>query len=126
MKKTEDKEICIGHFAEKELLLDLRNTLISEDDLGFLSKIFKALGDPSRLKIIYILSKSSLCVCDIAQVLDMTQSLVSHHLRSLRNLNLVKFQRQGKQVIYSLDDEHVMRLLKEGLDHTAHIKHHKD
>lgn len=123
MKKIEEKETCIGHFAEEELLVELKESLIPQGELDFLSKIFKALGDPSRLKIIYILSKSQLCVCDIADVLDMTQSLVFHHLRTLRNLNLVKFKKQGKQVIYSLDDEHVMRLLKEGLDHTAHLKH---
>ncbi|MGO1470212.1 MAG: ArsR/SmtB family transcription factor [Tissierella sp.] len=123
MKKTEDKEICIGHFAGEELLSRLDNDLKKEKNLIFLSKIFKALGDSSRLKIVYILSKSPLCVCDIADVLDMTQSLVSHHLRTLRDLKLVKFKREGKQVIYSLDDEHVLELLKEGLDHTAHIEH---
>ena len=121
--KKEDKEVCIGHFAEKELIADLSRDVKGEENLNFLSKIFKALGDPSRLKIVYILSQSPLCVCDIADVLDMTQSLVSHHLRTLRDLKLVKFKRQGKQVIYSLDDEHVLKLVKEGLDHTAHIEH---
>lgn len=120
MKKTEDEK-CIGHFAEQGLLNDISSSLKSEDGLDLLGKIFKAMGDPSRLRILYILSKSPLCVCDIADVLDMTQSLVSHHLRSLRNLKLVKFKRQGKQVIYSLDDDHVLDLIKEGLDHTAHI-----
>ena len=121
--KKEDKEVCIGHFAEDSLLVELSKDVKAEENLNFLSKIFKALGDPSRLKIVYLLSKSPLCVCDIADVLDMTQSLVSHHLRTLRDLKLVKFKRQGKQVIYSLDDEHVLELLKEGLDHTAHIAH---
>lgn len=119
MKK--DKEVCIGHFAEESLLKEISKELKAEDGLDLLGLIFKAMGDSSRLKIIYILSKSPLCVCDIADVLNMTQSLVSHHLRSLRNLNLVKFEKQGKQVIYSLDDEHVLDLLKEGLEHTAHI-----
>ena len=119
MKKQ--TETCIGHFAEEGLLKDIGKELKHEDGLDLLGKIFKAMGDSSRLKIIYILSKSQLCVCDIADVLDMTQSLVSHHLRSLRNLNLVKFERQGKQVIYSLDDDHVLDLLKEGLEHTSHI-----
>lgn len=120
MKKTEDEK-CIGHFAEQSLLDDINLSLKAEDGLDLLGKIFKAMGDPSRLRILYILSKSPLCVCDIADVLDMTQSLVSHHLRSLRNLKLVKFKRQGKQVIYSLDDDHVLDLIKEGLDHTSHI-----
>jgi len=85
-----------------------------------LAEIFKALGDPTRLKIIYVLSKSPLCVCDIASLLDMTQSAISHHLRLLRNLKLVKFKKEGKMVIYSLDDDHVLRLFKEGLEHVLH------
>lgn len=121
MKKTEDKEICIGHFAEEDLLNEIVLSLKTEKGLDFLGSIFKAMGDPSRLKIIYILSKSPLCVCDIADVLGMTQSLVSHHLRTLRNLNLVKFKRCGKQIIYSLDDDHVLDLLNEGLEHTKHL-----
>lgn len=124
MKKTEDKEICIGHFAAEDLLNDISSSLKAEEGLDFLSKIFKTMGDPSRLKILYVLSKSSLCVCDIARILDMTQSLVSHHLRNLRNLKLVKFKRQGRQIIYSLDDDHVLDLLKEGLEHTSHIEKH--
>lgn len=120
MKKTEE-ETCIGHFAEADLLNHISRDVKAENGLDLLGKIFKAMGDPSRLKIIYILSKSPLCVCDIAEVLEMTQSLVSHHLRTLRNLNLVKFKRQGKQIIYSLDDEHVLDLLKEGLEHTSHL-----
>lgn len=121
MKKTEDKEVCIGNFAEENLLNEISQSLECEDGLDLLGKIFKAMGDPSRLKIIYLLSKSPLCVCDIADVLGMTQSLVSHHLRTLRNLKLVKFKRQGKQIIYSLDDDHVLDLLNEGLEHIAHL-----
>ncbi|OLS02285.1 ArsR/SmtB family transcription factor [Tissierella creatinophila] len=121
MEKTKDKEVCIGHFAKKDLLNDISESLKSENGLDLLSKIFKAMGDGSRLKIIYILSKSPLCVCDIAQLLNMDQSLVSHHLRTLRNLNLVKFKRHGKQIVYSLDDKHVLDLLVEGLEHTAHL-----
>lgn len=121
MKSTEDKQVCIGHFAKEDLLNEISQSLKCEEGLDFLCSIFKAMGDPSRLKIIYILSKSPLCVCDIADLLDMTQSLVSHHLRTLRNLNLVKFKRQGKQIIYSLDDDHVLDLLNEGLEHTAHL-----
>ena len=122
MDKNKEGQVCLGHFAEEELLNEISLSLETEKGLELLGNIFKAMGDSSRLKILYILSKSSLCVCDIAQVLDMTQSLVSHHLRTLRNLNLVKFKKQGKQVIYSLDDDHVLDLLKEGLSHAAHIE----
>ncbi len=125
MKKSDDKirekESCIGHFASDELLSKVKKSLEEEKGLDFLIQIFKALGDSSRLKIMYVLSESPLCVCDIAEVLGMTQSLVSHHLKKLRSLKLVKFQRQGKQVIYSLDDDHVLDLMKQGLDHAGHV-----
>src|SRR5690625_3003810 len=117
---TEDRLTCLAHIAEEDLLLEIKKNLEEEKGIDSLSRIFKAMGDPSRLRIIYALSKSPLCVCDIATVLDMTQSSISHHLRVLRNLNLVKFKREGKLVIYSLDDEHVFRIFKEGLEHTKH------
>ena len=120
MEKTEDKIICVGNFAESEVLGSIKVQLDKEKGLDNLARIYKALGDPTRLKVIYILSKSSLCVCDIANLLDMTQSSISHHLRILRDLNLVKFKKEGKLVIYSLDDDHVLRLLEEGIQHTKH------
>lgn len=86
-----------------------------------LSQIFKALGDPTRLKIIELLSYGELCVFDIAETLKMTQSAISHQLRTLRNLRLVKYRKEGKQVIYSLDDEHVLRLFEQGLEHVNHL-----
>ena len=91
-----------------------------EEEILLLSEIFKVLADPTRLKIIYALSKGALCVCDIAQKLNMTQSAISHHLRLLRNLRLVKYRKEGKQVIYSLDDDHVLQLFNQGLDHVKH------
>lgn len=123
MQRTEDKISCSGHFADAKLIDNIQQELIKEGegDIDFLASIYKALGDPTRLRIIYVLSKSSLCVCDIATLLDMTQSAISHHLRILRNLNLVKFKREGKLVIYSLDDEHVERILEEGLKHAKHL-----
>lgn len=120
MKKTEDKIVCSGNFVEEEVLSKIKKELDEENGIHSLAKIYKALGDPSRLKIVYVLSKSPLCVCDIATLLDMTQSSISHHLRILRDLNLVKYKREGKLVIYSLDDDHVLRLLEEGIEHTKH------
>ncbi len=120
MKKTEDKDICVGNFADSEILNSIKEQVDKEKSLDNLARIYKALGDPTRLRIIYVLSKSSLCVCDIANLLDMTQSSISHHLRILRDLNLVRFKKEGKLVIYSLDDDHVLRLLEEGLEHTKH------
>lgn len=106
--------------TEEDSLKTIEKAMLDEEEIKLLSEIFKALADPTRLKIIYVLSKKSLCVCDIAQLLDMTQSAISHHLRLLRNLRLVKFRKEGKMVIYSLDDEHVLQLFKQGLDHVRH------
>lgn len=117
---TKDKPICSSHSIEVEELTRMKIKLEKEKDLDLLSSIFKALGDHTRLRIIYLLTKSPLCVCDIATLLDMTQSSISHHLRVLRDLNLVKFVRKGKLVIYSLDDNHVLELFEQGLDHVSH------
>lgn len=119
-----DKDlICEVSVTSKEKLQEIKDSIYDDETVENLSQIFKAIGDPTRLKIIYVLSKSPLCVCDIAMLLDMSQSSISHHLRTLRNLNLVKFKKDGKLVIYSLDDNHVFRLFEEGLEH---IKHHND
>lgn len=85
-----------------------------------LAQIFKALGDPTRLRMIHLLSRGEKCVHDIAKELKMSQSAISHQLRLLRNLRLVKYRRLGKQAIYSLDDMHVLRLFNEGLEHVNH------
>ena len=119
-KKTKVNETCEVSALDDTVLLNIKNSLLDDDKITRLSETFKALSDPTRLNIIYILSQNSLCVCDIAQVLDMTQSAISHHLRILRNLKLVKFRKEGKMVIYSLDDDHVLQLFKQGLDHVKH------
>lgn len=120
MKDTKDKPISSAHSADVGLLEEIRESLGRENKIEDLSQIFKALGDPTRSSIIYVLSKSPLCVCDISELLNMTQSSISHHLRILRDQKLVKFQRKGKLVIYSLDDDHVFTIFKEGLKHVKH------
>ncbi|NLV88516.1 MAG: winged helix-turn-helix transcriptional regulator [Tissierellia bacterium] len=118
--KTRDKLLCQSHESDENIIKEIRKNLLKEEEIKALSNIFKALSDPTRLKIIYILSKSSLCVCDIADLLDMSQSAISHQLRILRDLKLVKYKRDGKLVIYSLDDDHVLKLFEQGLDHVRH------
>lgn len=86
----EQKETCDVSATDEITLKAIKESLYEEVVVNRLAQIFKALADPTRLKIIYVLSKSSLCVCDIANLLDMTQSAISHHLRLLRNLRLVK------------------------------------
>ena len=85
-----------------------------------LAETFKALSDPSRVRIVSLLAKAELCVCDLAAALDMSQSAVSHQLRTLRDLHLVRWRREGRQIFYALDDEHVTDLFQRGLDHVTH------
>jgi DNA-binding transcriptional ArsR family regulator len=85
-----------------------------------LAETFKALSDPTRVRIVSLLVEDELCVCDLAAALDMSQSAVSHQLRALRDLRLVRWRRQGRQIFYTLDDDHVADLFRRGLDHVAH------
>lgn len=112
--------ICEIIEINKETVDSIKNDILPEDTIISLSEVFKALGDPTRLKIIHALSKKNLCVCDIADILDMSQSAISHQLRVLRGLRLVKFKKEGKQAIYSLDDDHVLHLFNQGIEHISH------
>ena len=102
---------------EKNRIEKIKSSLISEDTIIKLSLTFKVLGEPSRTKILLILADQELCVCDIATILNMSQSAVSQQLRILRNLDLVGYRKQGKQICYSLKDEHINNLCMEGLRH---------
>jgi len=86
-----------------------------------LAETFQALGDTSRIQIVWALSHGELCVGDIAELLHMSQPAVSHHLRTLRNLKLVKVRRDGRTSFYSLDDDHIERLLQEGIEHVEDL-----
>jgi DNA-binding transcriptional ArsR family regulator len=85
-----------------------------------MSELFKALGDPTRIKLIYALAQKELCVHDLTQVLNMGQSAVSHQLRYLRNLRIVKRRKEGKTVFYSLDDNHVEQIFLQTHQHISH------
>lgn len=87
---------------------------------GDVSEIFRVLGDSTRVRILDAVSREELCVCDISAVLRMRPSAVSHHLRTLRNLKLVRHRRDGKKVYYTLGDGHVTALLTQALDHVSH------
>ena len=86
-------------------------------DQSALSELYKMFGDKTRIRILYVLLKHEMCVCDIAQLLNMTQSAISHQLRTLKQAHLVKYRREGKTVFYSLADEHVEMILNMGLEH---------
>ena len=91
--------------------------LPDDETLYDLSELFRVFGDSTRIKILYVLFESELCVCDIARLLNLTQSAVSHQLRILKASNLVRFRREGKTVFYALDDDHVRSVLALGMEH---------
>ena len=95
----------------------LQNAFPDADALYELAELFRVFGDSTRIKILYALFEAELCVCDIAQLLNLTQSAVSHQLRVLKNARLVKPRREGKTVFYSLADDHVRRIIAQGMDH---------
>ncbi|MCH6567978.1 MAG: helix-turn-helix transcriptional regulator [Nitrospinae bacterium] len=95
-------------------------SMIDEATTRGLAEIFRALGDPTRVRILHALAATELCVCDLAAILGMSQSAVSHQLRLLRSLRLVRNRREGRMVYYALDDDHIEKLMAQGLDHVTH------
>lgn len=94
--------------------------LLDDEGAMALAAMFRALSDPTRVRIVSLLAEAELCVCDLAAVLGMEQSAVSHQLRTLRDMHLVRWRREGRQVFYTLDDEHVADLYRRGLEHAVH------
>lgn len=111
------QEACEHTIIDEKSVKAMKKMMLSQDTTDRLSEAFKALGDPTRIKIIYALSKKKLCVCDLSASLGMSQSAVSHQLRILRNLKLVRFEKRGKSVYYSLDDEHILNIFNKCLEH---------
>jgi DNA-binding transcriptional ArsR family regulator len=113
-------DFCDVQCIHEDTVRKVRSAMLGEDTLEALADLFKVFGDNTRLRIIHALSHSEMCVCDLAVVLDMSQSAVSHQLRILKAARLVKNRRDGKVVYYSLDDFHILGLLKTGLEHVSH------
>jgi DNA-binding transcriptional ArsR family regulator len=95
----------------------LKATLLGNTEVGTLADTFKVLGDATRVRILDALSRAELCVCDIARLLGLSESAVSHQLRLLRSWRLVRSRRAGRMVFYALDDQHIVRLFTQGLEH---------
>jgi DNA-binding transcriptional ArsR family regulator len=108
---------CQIRVVHLERVEQARQVSISERELERLSLTYRVLGDLNRLKIVMTLSNVEMCVCDLAAYTRMSESAVSHQLRRLKDLSLVKKRREGQIIYYSLDDEHVAKLLKVGLEH---------
>lgn len=104
--------VCDCNVIHADKVKKAKSEMLSDDILISISDFYKALSDSTRLKIINILCKHELCVCDISAILNMTKSAVSHQLQNLKEMKLIKGRKSGKEVWYSLDDEHVLKVFK--------------
>ncbi|NLJ96651.1 MAG: winged helix-turn-helix transcriptional regulator [Clostridiales bacterium] len=110
---------CDCEVIHEEVVNKVREKMPKEETLYDLAELFKVFGDSTRIRILWALDESEMCVCDIASLLNMTQSAISHQLRVLKQAKLVKNRREGKVIYYSLDDDHVRLICDQGM---AHIK----
>lgn len=117
MDRPSDVEHCGFLFVHQDVVKQVMNEMPSDEVLYDLAELFKVFGDSTRIKILYALFEAELCVCDIAQLLSLTQSAVSHQLRVLKTNKLVTFRKEGKTVFYSLADDHVRSILGQGMEH---------
>lgn len=112
-------EACDVLHLDPSKVARLRRALIDPDVVAGLAETFRALGDPTRVRMLDALSHGELCVCDLAQLIGLSQSATSHQLRSLRQLRIVRSRRAGRMVFYGLDDRHIVSLVRQGLRHVA-------
>lgn len=115
--KFETIERCDCDVIHEEVVNQVKSKMPQEETLYDLAELFKVFGDSTRIKILWALDEAEMCVCDIAALLNMTQSAISHQLRVLKQADLVKSRREGKIVYYSLDDDHVKHIFDQGLLH---------
>ena len=108
---------CDCNIIHKDHIENVKKTMMNEESLLLIADFYKALSDSTRIKIINILQENELCVCDIAVLLNMTKSAVSHQLKCLREMNIVKNKKTGKEVFYTLADEHVKQILSISINH---------
>jgi ArsR family transcriptional regulator len=117
---TENKiefDRCDCSVIHEDVVTKVKNKMPPEENLYDLAELFKVFGDTTRIKILCALTEAEMCVCDIAVLLNMTQSAISHQLRALKQARLVKYRKEGKVVFYSLDDDHVNHIFSIGLKH---------
>lgn len=112
--------IRVDYLDREEAVVRAKTNMLEGETVDLLSKLFKVLGDPTRIKILWALNVHELCVLDLCEVLGMTKSAVSHQLSTLKEAKLVKARREGKEVYYSLDDEHVKEIFETGIVHVSH------
>ena len=119
MEDRYNVECCDFIHAHEDIVEQVRQRMPGEDALYDLTELFRIFGDSTRVRILYVLLESEMCVCDLAMLLGMTQSAISHQLRALKNARLVRSRRAGKTVFYALADDHVKTILDQGLEHVA-------
>jgi ArsR family transcriptional regulator len=112
-----DVECCDEFCVHSDVVEEIHNLMPDDDKLYDLAELFKVFGDSTRIRILVALFESEMCVCDIAESLNMTQSAISHQLRILKQSKLVGNKRDGKSIIYFLADEHVRMIIAQGMDH---------
>lgn len=114
-----DKKIpvCSEPHVHEDVVNRVKDEMLTQEEFNDLSVLFKMYADPTRLKILSLLFKEEMCVCDISTLLDMTQSAVSHQLSVLHQNRIIKYRRSGKNIYYSLDDEHIQLIFDAGLAH---------
>ena len=117
--RMSDPEIeqCDFIHVHEDIVNRVTKVMPDEDQLMDLAEFFKIFGDSTRIKILYVLSQAEMCVCDIATLLQMGQTAISHQLRVLKQMRLVKFRRDGRTVFYSLADGHIQTILAQGMEH---------
>ena len=116
MKKTE-VECCDVTCVHNQIIEAVKEKMPAEELLNELADFYKVFGDATRIKILCVLLRSEMCVCDLAEMLGMTQSAISHQLRVLKKMKLVKNRREGKTVYYSLADGHIQNIISQGMEH---------
>ena len=115
-------DACEIDFIDSRKVKRVARAMKPAELVGALAETFKILGDPTRVRIAFALAREELCVCDLANLLGVSQSAVSHSLRTLRQMKLVRFRREGKIAYYTLDDEHITRLIDEGFRHVEELQ----
>lgn len=114
----ENKDICL-ETNQDETIINLQNKTLDEDEAYHLAEFYKVFGDITRIRILHLLAIEEICVHEIAAILDVSQSAISHQLKILRQSKLVKPRKKGKHVFYSLADDHVLQIFKNGLEHLS-------
>jgi ArsR family transcriptional regulator len=115
--KKIDFETCQCNVIHEEIIQSVNQQMPEDEQLYELADLFKVFGDSTRIKIMFAIFTEEMCVCDIAALLGMTQSAISHQLRVLKQARLVKYRKDGKVVYYSLDDDHIKNIFDQGLNH---------